>query len=233
MTDSALSIEEQPSTPPPRTFADDLRDRFPAALLQTSEFRGEPTAVVVLDSLLDVLTFLKQAGYDYLEDVTAVDWPERDDARFDVVYQLLSLQQRSYFRIKVLVAEDEPVPTVTPIWPGANWFEREIADLFGIEFTDHPDPRRIFMPDGWIGHPLRKDYPIMGFERGTGAGANPPVVHQYGSRPDMGPGGNNNAGWAPLVIAPAAATRAKEINVDQPDPDDAEELAASRSGQRD
>ncbi len=221
------TVEEQQPEPLPRTILDDLRDLFPAAVQATASFRAEATVVVALDSLLAVLAYIKGRGYNYLEDLTAVDWPEREEAgRFDLVYQLLSLATQQTIRLKTQVAEDELAPTITTLWPGANWFEREISDLFGIEFSGHPDPRRLFMPEGWQGYPLRKDYPIIGYERGSGSGANPPVVHQYGSRPDQGPGANNNAGWSPLAIAPAAGTRAKEINREGDE-------RASQSGQGD
>src|SRR5207248_4851712 len=99
-------------------------------------------------------------GYNYLSDLTAVDWLDRRP-RFDVVYHLLSLTDFVRFRLKLQTDEGEAVPTVTPLWGAANWAEREVWDLFGIEFAGHPDLRRILMPEDWEGYPLRKDYPVQ------------------------------------------------------------------------
>jgi len=146
-----------------------VRRRFPQAVIETSEFRDEQTIVIKPESLVEVCTYLKKhQQYTFLETVTAVDWPERNP-RFDVVYQLLSMPHQCFIRLKVRVGEqyskDLPaVPTVTGIWPGANWYEREVYDLFGITFTGHPDLRRILMPNDWTTHPLRKDYPLTGFD---------------------------------------------------------------------
>jgi NADH-quinone oxidoreductase subunit C len=145
-----------------------LRSKFPQAIVETIEFRNEQTIALTLESLVEVCTYLKNdLQYDFLETVTAVDWPERVP-RFDVVYQLLSIQHQCFVRLKVRVGqrrEEHPVvPTVTNIWAGANWYEREVYDLFGITFTGHPDLRRILMPMDWTTHPLRKDYPLSGFD---------------------------------------------------------------------
>jgi NADH-quinone oxidoreductase subunit C len=105
--------------------------------------------------------------YTFLSSVTAVDWLEREP-RFDLVYHLLSIPNQSELRLKVRVGqrvEEQPsVPTVSSIWPGANWYEREVYDLFGIIFAGHPDLRRILMPMDWTTYPLRKDYPLTGFD---------------------------------------------------------------------
>ena len=93
--------------------------------------------------------------------MTATDWPPRAQ-RFDVIYCLYSTQHRHRVRIKVRAAADEPVPSVTGVWPAANWLEREVYDMFGVNFTGHPDRRRLLMPDEWQGHPHRKDYPLEG-----------------------------------------------------------------------
>lgn len=145
-----------------------VQTKFPQAVVEVTEFRDEQTIVLKPEYLVEVCTYLKkELQYDFLETVTAVDWPERTP-RFDVVYQLLSLPHQCFVRLKVRVGqprEKQPsVPTVTGVWPGANWYEREVYDLFGIKFTDHPDLRRIMMPNDWTTHPLRKDYPVSGFE---------------------------------------------------------------------
>ena len=145
-----------------------LRERHGADVLDVVERRGETTITVRPEAIVAVGQTLRDAPdlrYDYLADITAVDWPEREP-RFDIVYHLLSLPTHAVVRLKVRVGdEDTPhpeVPSITPIWPAANWFEREVFDLFGIAFAGHPDLTRILMPPDWIGHPLRKDYPLTG-----------------------------------------------------------------------
>lgn len=145
-----------------------IREKFPQAVLETVEFRDEQTIVLKPEQLISVCTYLKKnLHYTFLETVTAVHWPERTP-RFDVVYHLLSIPHQCVVRLKVRVGErreNHPaVPTVSGIWPTANWYEREVYDLFGITFTGHPDLRRILMPSDWTTHPLRKDYPLTGFE---------------------------------------------------------------------
>lgn len=105
----------------------------------------------------------RQAGFEALADVTAVDWLDRRDDRFDVVVNLLSMQHVLRLRVLVGAPGDDPsVPSLVPVWPGANFAEREVFDLFGIEFSDHPDLTRILMPDDWEGYPLRKDFEVGG-----------------------------------------------------------------------
>lgn len=145
-----------------------VKEKFPQAVIETVEFRDEQTIVLRPDFLISVCTYLqKNLLYNMLTTLTAVDWPERTP-RFDVVYQLLSLPNQCLLRLKVRVGaqgEEHPgVPSVCTIWPGANWYEREVYDLFGIIFAGHPDLRRILMPSDWTTHPLRKDYPLTGFE---------------------------------------------------------------------
>ncbi|HQZ39974.1 MAG TPA: NADH-quinone oxidoreductase subunit C [Vicinamibacterales bacterium] len=94
-------------------------------------------------------------------DVTCADYYQQREPRFDVVYHLVSPHRRARVRLKVRVGNDEPVPSVTSVWPGAGWMEREVYDLFGVVFDGHPDLRRLLMPDDWEGHPLRKDYPVQ------------------------------------------------------------------------
>ena len=138
--------------------ADALQARFGAAVQDVVVFRSEVTAVVDRDSIAYICTFCRdELDYRYLSDISAVDWLDRRP-RFDVVYHLVCVSDWSRFRLKVQVDEDEPVPTVTPVWSGANWPEREVWDLFGIVFDPHPQLERLLMPDGWLGHPLRKDY---------------------------------------------------------------------------
>ncbi|HEY6411210.1 MAG TPA: NADH-quinone oxidoreductase subunit C [Ktedonobacteraceae bacterium] len=145
-----------------------LRQKFPRAIVETVEFRGEQTIVLKPEGLVSVCSYLqKNLQYSFFSSVTAVDWPERIP-RFDVVYHLLSIPNQCVLRLKVRVGqrrEEHPsVPTVVGVWPGANWYEREVYDLFGITFAGHPDMRRILMPMDWTTHPLRKDYPLTGFD---------------------------------------------------------------------
>jgi NADH-quinone oxidoreductase subunit C len=145
-----------------------IREKFPQAIVETVEFRNEQTIVLKSEHLAAVCAYLhKHLQYTFLSSVTAVDWPERVP-RYDVVYHLLSLPNQCVLRLKVRVGErreEHPsVPTVSSVWPAANWYEREIYDLFGITFAGHPDLRRILMPMDWTTHPLRKDYPLAGFD---------------------------------------------------------------------
>ncbi|RPH82768.1 MAG: NADH-quinone oxidoreductase subunit C [Candidatus Rokuibacteriota bacterium] len=145
-----------------------LRDRFGAAIVETHEFRGDTTAVVDRTALVDALRFCRDEpalGFDMLTDLTAADYlkfPGREDGpRFEVVYQLYSLTHNHRLRLKVRVDEDDAVvPTAVPLWPIANWLEREVWDMFGVRFAGHPDPRRLLMYEQFVGHALRKDYPI-------------------------------------------------------------------------
>ena len=145
-----------------------LRDRFGAAIVETHEFRGDTTAVVDRTALVDALRFCRDEpalGFDMLTDLTAADYltfPGREDGpRFEVVYQLYSLAHNHRLRLKVRVDEDDAVvPTAVPLWPIANWLEREVWDMFGVRFAGHPDPRRLLMYEQFVGHALRKDYPI-------------------------------------------------------------------------
>jgi NADH-quinone oxidoreductase subunit C len=145
-----------------------LRDRFGPAVVDSHEHRGDATLVLDRASLVDALRFCRQApglDFDVLMDLTAVDYlkyPGREDGpRFDVVYHLYSLAHNHRVRVKVRVDEDDAtVPTAVDVWPIANWFEREVWDMFGVRFTGHPDLRRLLMYEEFVGHPLRKDYPI-------------------------------------------------------------------------
>ena len=140
-----------------------VKARFAKYVLGESAFRGEQTLVVAREGILAVLRFLRddpELAFDYLADLTAVDHLPRDP-RFDVVYHLKSLPRNERLRVKAGVpVEDPEIDSVVEVWPGANWLEREVFDLFGIRFRNHPDLRRILMPDEWEGHPLRKDFPM-------------------------------------------------------------------------
>jgi NADH-quinone oxidoreductase subunit C len=134
------------------------------AVEQVSYWVGDWTVIVAAARFAEVCAFLRDepgCRFDYLSDLTAVDWPARD-RRFDLVASLYSTTLRQRVRVKARVAEGEAVPSVTGVWPAANWLEREVYDMFGVTFAGHPDLRRILMPDDWQGHPQRKDYPLEG-----------------------------------------------------------------------
>ncbi len=142
---------------------DTLRTELGAVVLKVEEFRGEWTVSVKTDAIRDVLAWCKRAGFEMLDDLFGVDH-FGDEERFEVVYLLLSLTH-GYLRLKVRVPEANPVvPSVVPVYGGANWHEREAFDMYGIRFTDHPDLRRILMWEGYPFYPLRKDFPVSGLD---------------------------------------------------------------------
>ena len=141
-----------------------VRNGVPGAVQQVSFWVGDWTIIVAADRLLDVMRFLKgdaATAFDYCSDVTAADWPPREK-RFDVIYCLYSTRLRHRLRVKVRVGEEDPVESVTSLWPAADWLEREVYDQFGVNIVNHPDLRRILMPEQWQGYPQRKDYPLEG-----------------------------------------------------------------------
>jgi NADH-quinone oxidoreductase subunit C len=141
-----------------------LKEAFPD--VQFSEFRGATRAVVPRESIYAVLEMLKEKlGFDLLIDVTCVDYLHYRDAkdRFGLVYLLANAETNERLTVRTFVNDPEPtVPSVVPLWEGANWLEREVWDLFGIRFLGHPDLRRIVLPEEFTAHPLRKDYPLQG-----------------------------------------------------------------------
>ena len=137
----------------------------PDAVLSWSVAQGELTVNVAPTKLVALVDFLRSDSsckFSSLVDITAIDHPERPQ-RFDVVYHLLSMYQNQRIRLKVAVREDEMVPSLTAVHPSADWFEREVFDMFGIAFSGHPDLRRILTDYGFRGHPLRKDFPTTGY----------------------------------------------------------------------
>lgn len=139
-----------------------LRERFPDVILATHAYRGDVTAEIAPASLLQVCAFLcddSALAFDFLVDVTAVDYIG-SVPRFELVYHLRSLTRNHRLRLKARVSEESPrIASVTSIWRGANWLERETFDMYGIQFEGHPDLRRIYLYEEFQGHPLRKDYP--------------------------------------------------------------------------
>ena len=142
-----------------------LKARNPDAILESSEYRGDLTVVVRKDKIVSVCEFLKndpELAFDMVIDLLGVDM-YRPEERFEVVYNLYSLKNKTYVRLKVRVEENDPVvPSVTGVWAGANWYERETYDMMGIRFSGHPDLRRLYMPEEYEYFPLRKDVPLTG-----------------------------------------------------------------------
>jgi NADH-quinone oxidoreductase subunit C len=158
----------------PEQLVERIRSRFPDAIVA----RGQVVASVDRDDLLGVLEELRSEGdlrFDLFSGVTATDWPGRAP-RFWLVYELYSMEHRHRLRVKVGVPdEDARVPSVTPVFPAANFHEREVFDLFGIGFDGHPDLRRILLPEGWDGHPLRKTEELGGVDTQYKGAFIPPV----------------------------------------------------------
>jgi NADH-quinone oxidoreductase subunit C len=159
-----------PSDPPPPadlsvpSFLTELQRDVGGAVTQLSYWLGDWTAILSIDQLVAAARYLRDAPgarFNFLSDLTASDWPPRSK-RFDVIYSLYSISLKHRVRLKVQAGDGDAVPTVTGVWPSANWLEREVFDLFGIRFEGHPDLRRILMPDDWQGYPQRKDYPLEG-----------------------------------------------------------------------
>ena len=146
--------------------AECLRSWNAKAVAEVIEFRGETTIVVPRELLRAAAAHCREDGklqYNFLTDATCVDrYPA--EPRFELNYHLVSISRREKVRLRVWVGGNDPVvDSLVSVWPGANWLEREIFDLFGVRFTEHPDLRRILLPDDWEGHPLRRDYPVEGY----------------------------------------------------------------------
>ncbi|MGO9776413.1 MAG: NADH-quinone oxidoreductase subunit C [Terracidiphilus sp.] len=135
----------------------------PEALADAKYDRGELTLTIAAEEIRSAAATVQAAGYNFFEDVTAVDWFP-SSPRFQLSYHILSHSHKERIRVRVLLDGDAPaVESITSVWPSANFYEREVFDLFGIGFQGHPNLRRIMMPDDWQGHPLRKDYPVEGY----------------------------------------------------------------------
>jgi NADH-quinone oxidoreductase subunit C len=150
----------------PLEIAEKIKEIFPEEVLTVSEFRGQVSVTLRKNRIRDIACYLHDdpdLSFDYLIDVCGVDYLGKKEKRFEVVYQLYSIKHRRALRLKAEVSEEDPtIDSVTAVWVGANWHERETFDLYGIKFKGHPDLRRILLPEDWEGHPLRKDYPVQG-----------------------------------------------------------------------
>lgn len=149
------------ATPWDSDLAREIKERFGDRITETSTYLGQNFIVAKPDSVVSLIEYLKlEADFDYLVDITAVDWPKRAE-RFDVVYILYSFPRNERVRIKTYIADGFKPETAVGVHLTANWLEREVFDMFGIEFEGHPDMRRILLPEEWQGYPLRKDYGIL------------------------------------------------------------------------
>ncbi len=164
-TDADAAREASARSEPPAVAR--LRERFPEAIEDVTNFRSQLTVRIRNEAIRAVCEFLRdEPGLEFgmLADLCGVDMIKlREIPRFDVVYHLYSMTRNHRLRLKAAVGENETIPSVTPVWKGANWEERECYDMFGIEFSGHPDLRRILLPEDWEGYPLRKDYPLAGY----------------------------------------------------------------------
>lgn len=142
-----------------------IEERFPDSIVGGAVARGEVSIVVRPERIVDVCRFLKdERQFNRLSAITAVDWHPANP-RFEIVYLLHSTPLNGRLRLKCRVGGDlAEIDSVTAVWRAANWYEREVFDLFGVMFRNHPDLRRIMMPEDWQGHPLRKDYPVHGYK---------------------------------------------------------------------
>lgn len=138
-----------------------LKSQFGDAIGEASEFIGQLSVTVSGESIVAICDFLRTddgTPFNYLSDLTCVHYPDRTEAPFEMVYNLFSISTNERVRLKVRTSGE--VESVTGVWPAANWMEREVLDLFGVSFLNHPDPRRLLLPPDWEGYPLRKDYPL-------------------------------------------------------------------------
>jgi NADH-quinone oxidoreductase subunit C len=154
-----------PAGPKPVPLDNELtkryKSRFDGAIADATLDRNQAILVVAREKLIEIARYSRdKEKFDFLTDLTAADWPRREK-RFDLVLNLYSFKKNERLRLKVFVGADEPVASVTEIWPTANWLEREVYDMFGIIFEGHPDLRRLLLPEEWQGFPLRKDYDIL------------------------------------------------------------------------
>jgi len=150
-------------TSPLAALAERARNQLGEAILDHRFAYGELTMVAARGAIVDVITFLHDhEGFISIVDIAGVDYPERDE-RFEVVYHLLSPKQNLRVRVKLTTDEEQPVPSITGIFPGADWYEREAYDFYGMLFSGHPDLRRLLTDYGFDGYPLRKDFPTTGY----------------------------------------------------------------------
>jgi len=148
-------------TPWQSEIADSIRSAFPEANIEALTYLKQNFLVIPRESILPAALFLKsELKFDMLSDLTVLDYPKREK-RFEVIYQLYSFPRNESLRLKAPLGETESIESVVSVWSAADWMEREAFDMFGVRFANHPNLRRILLPDEWEGHPLRKDYGII------------------------------------------------------------------------
>jgi NADH-quinone oxidoreductase subunit C len=152
----------------PSEIAEKVKEHFPEEIVEITNFRDQVSVIVKREKILAICRYLHNDPslfLDHLQDLCGADYQGKKDPRFEVVYNLYSIKYHHKIRIRAQVPDNDPsIQSVTSIWAGANWHERECYDMFGIIFKGHPDHRRILLPEDWEGHPLRKDYPLKGPE---------------------------------------------------------------------
>ncbi|MDR3742513.1 MAG: NADH-quinone oxidoreductase subunit C [Terracidiphilus sp.] len=159
LADKAAVLEGMPEHPALKA----ILSAIPDALVDARFDRGELTLTIAPEQIVAACRTVLAADYNAFQDVTAVDWYP-SAPRFQLSYHILSHAQKEMIRLRALVEEANPaIESITSVWPGANYYEREVFDLFGIRFENHPNLRRILMPEEWEGYPLRKDYPVEGY----------------------------------------------------------------------
>jgi NADH-quinone oxidoreductase subunit C len=138
-----------------------LKGQYGSGIREANAYLGQNYVIIESSIASEVLQILRdREQFDYCVDITAVHYPEREK-QFEVIWILYSFSRNERIRVKTMIADGERIPSAVPIWAAANWLEREVFDMFGIRFDGHPDMKRILLPDGWKGHPLRKDYGII------------------------------------------------------------------------
>ncbi len=162
---AAPAAPPKPAGPTPQPWESEMvanfKRRFGSGIREASSYVGQNYMVVDASVVYQVLQVLRDdEAFDYCVDITAVHYPKREQ-QFDLLWILYSFPRNERIRVKTLLKDGEAAPSVTGIWPTADWLEREVFDMFGIRFEGHPDLKRILLPDGWQGYPLRKDYPIL------------------------------------------------------------------------
>lgn len=181
-----------------------LRGSHPEAIVSAHSFNGDLSLVVTREAVREVATSLKdEHGFLYIVDVAGVDYPDREE-RFEVVYHVYNLDTERRVRFKVSAGEEIPVPSLSGVWRGANWPEREAYDMYGIRFEGHPDLTRILLWEGFNGYPLRKEFPVEGIDTGSAI-----YPEYYG--PEQGPISGDGTGWmVPKPPEPAVAAEDAE-----------------------
>lgn len=169
----------------------DLRGSFGEAIRSARAFAGDLVLVVDRASIREICRKVKEDhGYHLLVDICGAHYPEREVPSYEVAYIAYSFEQNRRVRLKVEVGEGVEVPSVIPVWAGANWTEREVYDMFGVRFTDHPDMTRILLWEGFNGHPLRKEFPVEGIDTGS-------AIYPEYYEEQAGPVAGSGTGWQP------------------------------------